>query len=121
MHLVGVYNANGGFLGELSYIRGKMTNKTRCALCDITHGANPFGKKDWKRAQTCLAVPFTFVHLNQMDDQTRTLMETTTAPAILLFPDKGPGKVLVTTQDLEACDKDPHKLVELITDRLSKD
>ena len=35
--LIGVYNADGGFIGELSYVLGHMIGVRSCSLCDITH------------------------------------------------------------------------------------
>lgn len=37
-HLVGVYAADAGFKGELSYILGKLSGQKSYGLCDITHG-----------------------------------------------------------------------------------
>ena len=44
--LVGVYNANGGIVGELSYVLGKVKGSAHCALCDISHGKSFRAKKD---------------------------------------------------------------------------
>lgn len=35
--LIGVYNADGGVLGELSYVLGHLIGVRSCSLCDITH------------------------------------------------------------------------------------
>ena len=35
--LVGVYDADGGLLGEAAYVWGKVRGTRHCALCDITH------------------------------------------------------------------------------------
>lgn len=118
LRLVGVYNANGGFLGELAYIHGKMTNKSHCALCDITHGNNPFGKKEWKQARTCLAIPVEFVHLNEMDVRTEAVIATTVAPAIVALLDNGSDRVLINAEELHQCNKDSQQLVNLINERV---
>jgi len=36
--LIGVYDADGGLLGEAAYVWGKVRRTRHCALCDITHG-----------------------------------------------------------------------------------
>jgi len=54
--IVGIYNADGGWRGELRYALGLMSGGEHCALCDITHGWNPVGRRDWKRA--CSDAPF---------------------------------------------------------------
>ena len=37
--LIGVYNADGGLVGELSYFFGHLFGIKSCSLCDITHSA----------------------------------------------------------------------------------
>jgi hypothetical protein len=38
MKFVGIYNADGTILGEISYVAKKLAGRGSCALCDITHG-----------------------------------------------------------------------------------
>lgn len=45
--IVGVYNADGGILGELTYIFKKITKQTKCSFCDLTH-SNIAEKSIWK-------------------------------------------------------------------------
>ena len=62
--LYGVYNADGGIIGELSYVIGKIRGKVHCALCDITHkGISK--KKEWKSLERKIDIPFELVHLNE--------------------------------------------------------
>ena len=35
---MGIYNADGSLLGEISYVVAKYTGRGHCELCDITHG-----------------------------------------------------------------------------------
>lgn len=35
--LIGVYNADGGIVGELSYVLGHLIGVRNCSLCDISH------------------------------------------------------------------------------------
>ncbi|MCS4536153.1 hypothetical protein [Corynebacterium sp. HS2168-gen11] len=120
LKLVGVYNANGGLNGELAYLKGKLSGTTHCALCDITHGYNPLGKRSWKQAAACSNVPISTVHLNEMDARTAAVMATTTAPAIVLLADAG-DRVFITSEELETCDKDPNALLTLINTKLQQD
>ena len=46
--LVGVYDANGGLLGEAAYVWGRLRGTTHCGLCDITH-ATVRRKAEWDR------------------------------------------------------------------------
>ncbi len=61
--LYGVYNADGGIVGELSYVIGKIRGTAHCALCDITHG-KVSKKKEWKRCAKELPAHIELLHLN---------------------------------------------------------
>ncbi|HEX5615815.1 MAG TPA: hypothetical protein VFZ83_11745 [Acidimicrobiia bacterium] len=64
--LVGVYDADGGVRGEVTYVVGHLLGRLECALCDITHG--PLRRKrafDDLRAR--LGVPFALVHRNEQE------------------------------------------------------
>jgi hypothetical protein len=37
IRLIGVYNADGGLVGELKYFFGHLVGVAKCELCDITH------------------------------------------------------------------------------------
>jgi hypothetical protein len=64
--LVGVYHADGGPMGEAKYVIGRILGTAHCALCDITH--SPVRRKpEWDRMVAQLGIPFTLLHLNEMD------------------------------------------------------
>lgn len=64
--LVGVYHADGGLRGDLSYLLGKIRGSAHCALCDITHGYSVTGKRSWKAL--CRELPISAVHPNERDE-----------------------------------------------------
>jgi hypothetical protein len=35
--LIGIYNADGGIVGELKYFFGHLIGVAKCELCDVTH------------------------------------------------------------------------------------
>lgn len=66
--LIGVYKADGGILGELSYFFGHLVGLKSCSLCDITH--SPIKKKnDFKAFEKRLledrGIAFRLVHMNE--------------------------------------------------------
>jgi len=64
VRLTGVYHADGGLMGELRYVVGKLRGTSHCALCDITHG--PTGKKrGFQSCEASLPLPLELVHLNE--------------------------------------------------------
>ena len=57
VRLIGVYDADGSVLGELSYFVKARFGAAHCALCDITHG-RVRERADWRACRDQLAVPF---------------------------------------------------------------
>ena len=68
--LVGVYDADGGLLGEAAYVWGKVRGTRHCALCDITHG-RVRRKPEWDRMVADLGVPVDLLHLDEMPPDVR--------------------------------------------------
>jgi hypothetical protein len=63
--LVGVYDADGGLVGEARYVVGHLLGLADCALCDITH--SPVRRKPaWDRMVARLGVPFPLRHRNEV-------------------------------------------------------
>ena len=60
--LIGVYHANGGLIGELTYVMGKLMGTTHCALCDVTHGMVRM-KPEFRGCMD--RWPITLLHLNE--------------------------------------------------------
>ena len=113
--IIGIYQADGGILGELKYISGKMFGMAHCALCDITHGRT--GKKDaWKECEENLGIPIKFVHLNERE---ATLEEYTKniTPCIVGKTSKGYTE-LVNSEQLENCKGNVKELESLLLDSL---
>lgn len=68
--LVGVYRADGGLRGELRYLAGHYLAGRSCSLCDVTH--SPIRRKrEWDAQVAALGIPFTLLHLNELDAETR--------------------------------------------------
>lgn len=66
--ILGVYNADGGLVGEVRYIVGHLLGTTSCALCDITH--SPIRRKrEWDALVAELGVHVDLRHLNELDER----------------------------------------------------
>jgi translocator protein len=63
--LVGVYDADGGLLGEAAYVWGKVRGTRHCALCHITHG-RVRRRHEWDQMVAGLGIPVDLLHLNEM-------------------------------------------------------
>ena len=64
---LGVYDADGGIVGELRYVVGHLLGTAECALCDITH--SPVRRKrTWDAMVATLDAPFDLRHRNELTD-----------------------------------------------------
>ncbi len=99
--ILGVYNADGGVVGELKYIVGHVLGTVHCALCDITH--SPIRRKrEWDALVAELGVHVDLRHLNELDER-ETAAVGDNAP-IVLVEREGMLEPLLDTAQLEALD-----------------
>ena len=68
--LVGVYDADGTVLGELSYFLRARIGRAPCALCDVTHGRLR-ERADWRACRDQLPVPFATCRRDDQPDAVR--------------------------------------------------
>tara|TARA_B100001248_G_scaffold34737_1_gene22259 strand:- start:3586 stop:3954 length:369 start_codon:yes stop_codon:yes gene_type:complete len=100
--IYGIYHADGGIIGELSYVWGKITGTAHCSLCDITHKGISM-KRDWKNFTNSLDVDFELLHLNE---QTQVLADFTAGKTPCVVGEElGEMKILVDAESLEGCNK----------------
>jgi hypothetical protein len=109
--LTGVYNARGTVAGELAYIMGKLSGRTHCGLCDITHGRRLRERPDWQEQRARLPVPFEAVHLDQRSVEVARAFPR--APCVVAHTDDGPVPLLAPA-DIDACDGSGKALVAAI-------
>jgi len=99
--LLGVYNADGGIVGELRYIIGHALGTTSCALCDITH--SPIRRKrEWDALVAELGIHVDLRHLNELDERERAAVAGR-APLVLVERD-GMLSPLLDSDQLAALD-----------------
>ena len=114
--LVGVYDADGGLLGEAAYVWGKLRGTRHCGLCDITH-SSVRRKASWDRMAASLPVPVRLLHLNELDDGLRASVASTGAP-VVLGRDGGTWRELVGAAELDAMKGSVHALEVVLRGRL---
>jgi len=100
--LIGVYNADGGLVGELRYVVGKVLGRTHCALCDLTHGSVSMSP-EWKRAADRISTPIVLLHLNERPEDVRRASDDTVPCVLARVGDE--LVVLLGPDDLEACEQ----------------
>ena len=108
--LVGVYDADGTILGEISYFLKARLGRAHCALCDITHGMVR-ERDDWREARSGLTVEFATFH---RDDQPEEVRGVTAGrlPSVVAELEGGRVVALLDGDQLAACAGDPEVLVE---------
>lgn len=105
--LVGVYDADGTALGELSYFAKARLGRAHCSLCDITHGLVR-ERADWRRARDQLPVEFVTFHRN---DQPAEVRAVTAGHLPAVVAETSDGVVLLLDGDaLHECAGDPEAL-----------
>jgi hypothetical protein len=78
---LGIYDADGGVIGEVSYVVGHFLGRAECALCDITHTWRR--KPEWDAMAARLGVPFVLRHRNEVDDEVRDVIAGIALPVVL--------------------------------------
>jgi hypothetical protein len=110
--LVGVYDADGSLLGELSYLLRARVERAHCALCEITHG-RVRERPAWRASRDRLLVPFVTFHRNDQPAEIRRAAGGA-APAVIAETVSGEHLVLLGRDDLEGCAGSPDRLVDAV-------
>lgn len=118
--LIGVYNADGGVIGELKYFFGHLIGVAKCELCDITH--SPIRRKaafdqlalDLKAQY---GLDFDLKHLNERTEA-ETKASLAKEPCVLVeYPDGTLGMFL-DRQELRVVGGDVARFEALVRARL---
>jgi hypothetical protein len=121
IRLIGVYNADGGVVGELKYFFGHLIGIAKCELCDITHSLIQ-RKSSWDRLASELKVEygldFALKHLNERTES-ETKATAGKEPCVLAeYPDGSLGMFL-DRQELRVVDGHVDKFSKLVRARLA--
>lgn len=118
--LIGVYNADGGVIGELKYFFGHLVGVAKCELCDITH--SPIRRKAaFDRLTADLkaqyGLDFALKHLNERTEA-ETKASLAKEPCVLVeYPDGTLGMFL-DRQELRVVGGDVARFEALVRARL---
>jgi len=118
--LIGVYNADGGIVGEISYVLGHLIGIRSCSLCDISH--SPVKKKAaFKELEQHLlsehGIMVRMIHLNERNECETKASEGREPCMLVEYPDQSISMFLDST-DLKALSGSVSSLKKLITSRL---
>ena len=121
VRLIGVYNADGGVVGELKYFFGHLIGVAKCELCDITH--SPIRRKaSFDRLAADLkaeyGLDFALKHLNERTEQ-ESKASLAKEPCVLAeYPDGSLGMFL-DRQELRVVGGDVERFAKLVRARLA--
>lgn len=119
--LIGVYKADGGIIGELSYFFGHLIGVKNCSLCDITH--SPVKKKNAfkafeKRLREERNIGIRLVHMNE-----RTEAELAASkgrePCVLLQYEDGSISMFLDYVELKTSKGSVNSFERLVESRLN--
>lgn len=118
--LIGIYKADGGIVGELTYFFGHLIGVRSCSLCSISH--SPIKKKSSFKAleQHLLeehGIAVKMIHLNERNEREHKASEGREPCMLLEYPDQSISMFLDST-DLKALSGSVSSLKRLITSRL---
>lgn len=118
--LIGIYKADGGIVGELSYFFSHLVGVRRCSLCDISH--SPIMKKpSFKALEKHLlaqhAIAMRMIHLNERNEREQKASEGREPCILLEYPDRSISMFL-DSSDLTALSGSVSSLKKLIESRL---
>jgi len=100
--LIGVYNADGGFAGELAYFFGHLVGLRSCTLCDVTH--SPIRKKtQFRELETRIREEFGYefllVHKNERTPE-QLQASGGREPCVLIEDEQGSLSMIMDWNDL---------------------
>jgi hypothetical protein len=118
--LIGVYKADGGFIGEVSYFLGHLVGTTQCSLCDITH--SPIMKKrEFKEFESRLSskhgIEMRLVHMNERSPAELTA-SSGREPCVLIEHEDGAISMFLDFEELKAAGGKVSSFEKLVQTRL---
>ena len=118
--LIGVYKADGGIVGELTYFFGHLIGVRSCSLCDISHSL-VMKKSSFKALEKHLlaehGIAVRMIHLNERNEREHKASVGREPCMLLEYPDQSISMFLDST-DLTALSGSVSKLKKLISSRL---
>ena len=118
--LIGVYKADGGIVGELTYFFGHLIGVRSCSLCDISHSLVT-KKSSFKVLEKHLlaehGIAVRMIHLNERNEREQKASAGREPCMLLEYPDQSISMFIDST-DLTALSGSVSTLKKLITSRL---
>ena len=113
--LYAIYDADGSLAGELSYLFDKFLGRADCALCDLSHGWHPAGKRAWRQRQGA-TTQLNWLHRDEVPHHVLTHVSES-LPCIAMDTN-GRVDILICKDQLARCDGDFAVFEQLLAEKL---
>lgn len=116
--ILAIYDADFTVFGEIAYALGKVAGTRSCSLCDISHGFNPLGKKNWR--SYCETRPeIEWVHRNDLDSGMLAALPSP-LPCVVVRDTANSYRTLLDSEELSTCSGDLNRFDEKLSGALAK-
>ena len=113
--LYAIYDADGSLAGELRYLVDKVLGRADCALCDLSHGWHPAGKRAWRQRQGA-ATQLTWLHRDEVPHH--VLARVSGSLPCVAIDTNGSVDILISKDQLAGCEGDFTVFEHLLARRL---
>ena len=113
--LYAIYDADGSLAGELRYLVDKFLGRADCALCDLSHGWHPAGKRAW-RQQRGATTQLTWLHRDEVPHHVLAHVSES-LPCVATDTDGNVG-ILISKDELAGCEGNFTVFEQLLAEKL---
>ena len=113
--LYAIYDADGSLVGELRYLVDKFLGRADCALCDLSHGWHPAGKRAWRQRQGA-TTQLSWLHRDEVPPH--VLTQVSESLPCIAMDTNGRVDILICKDQLAGCDGDFTVFEQLLAEKL---
>jgi hypothetical protein len=115
--LYAIYDADGSLAGELRYLVDKFLGRADCALCDLSHGWHPAGKRAWRQQQGA-TTQLTWLHRDEVPHH--VLAHVSESLPCIAMDSQGSVDILISKDQLAGCEGDFTVFEQLLVQKLQR-
>ena len=113
--LYAIYDADGSLVGELRYLVDKFLGRADCALCDLSHGWHPAGKRAWRQKQGA-TTQLTWLHRDEVPHH--VLVHVSESLPCVATDTHGNVDILISKDELAGCEGNFTVFEQLLAEKL---
>ena len=113
--LYAIYDADGSLAGELRYLVDKFLGRADCALCDLSHGWHPAGKRAWRQQQGA-TTQLTWLHRDEVPHH--VLAHVSESLPCVATDTNGNVDILISKDELARCEGNFTVFEQLLAEKL---